>query len=168
MKLFVLSWSPCSHRPCSPLTHSAPRYRMSLSVSYTRQIPTPQALPSLLSPLTRQTQPIQTHIWDTIYNLRVYGLCFLQFYCHRETFSSASTSAIKTTCLHTQLLGLPFFNTRTHTHARTHPTISSWKLINALVFFSLLLSKACFLLSELNIFHNYLGFSEERKKKTNQ
>lgn len=122
MKLFVLSWSPCSHRPCSPLTHSAPRYRMSLSVSYTRQIPTPQALPSLLSPLTRQTQPIQTHIWDTIYNLRVYGLCFLQFYCHRETFSSASTSAIKTTCLHTQLLGLPFFNTCTHTHARTHPT----------------------------------------------
>lgn len=125
MKLFVLSWSPCSHLPCSPLTHSAPRYRMTLSVSYTRQVPTPQALPSLLSPLTRQTQPIQTHIWDTIYNLRVYGLCFLQFCCHRETFSSASTSAIKTTCLHTQLLGLPFFNTRTHTHARTHPTQQS-------------------------------------------
>lgn len=120
----------------------------------------PEAPLSLLSPLTRQTR-------DTIYNLRVYGLCFLRFCCHRETFSSVS-SAIKTTCLHTQLLTLPLFNTCTHKHVRMHATqttISSWKLVNALVFFTLLLNKALFFSSIRGIFHNYLGFLRKGKKK---
>lgn len=99
----------------------------------------PEAPLSLLSPLTRQTR-------DTIYNLRVYGPCFLRFCCHRETFNSVS-SAIKTTCLHTQLLTLPLFNTCMHTHVcmpAPQTTISSWKLVNALVFFYSVIKQGIF------------------------